>query len=564
MIATLVRTLDLLPISVWFLLISFVACLAILFFIRWAIDRPEIVKRLQWAFAAGPGGHRGTLAIPKMVYIVTLLLSVVIGVWIYVSLVQHFYSNLAKAYLNGDAINEITLKEPGALMSEAETRSLRTEGGDAQKKLLFRLLSYFNLNDSSREPDPASVWLDGSKNKATADSWKKAWANDPSDPTATLHQTVDLLSGLIVPGQSSECVKEYSELHKNILAAVLAGQPPADWRPENRWRPSAAIEKQKKKSDNDNLDCPEDSKKRKELFENLEAKVSLSRWDSKIIERPAELSNYEIIRLARSNWSTEATSDSDARDMFISRLMQELRGTDEVRGARRWVNGIIGWERLAVIVFAVWFSMIFVIRDFIQIPHLVHSRLIAAGLSDYVTECRKRKEWPDSEERATFANRLATLVTGGRTPANPGDLFGTVHTIPTRILSSAAAELNWRDSNFIETIADAERREISHSRVFFDAMLPTFPAIGFIGTVSSLLIAMSQADKIVSTIDPQAKGIAAGQVTDILSLCFSTTFMALMCVLIFSPLAVAQRAREDKLVDDTEAAVQLALRPKQP
>ena len=145
-----------------------------------------------------------------------------------------------------------------------------------------------------------------------------------------------------------------------------------------------------------------------------------------------------------------------------------------------------------------------------------------------------------------------------------------VKTIPSRLLVSATEEMTslqalgrGGDRGYIETIANGERLGLEHSRMFFDAMLPTFPAIGFIGTVSSLLVAMSRADRIVSTSDLTAKGIAAAQVTDILSLCFSTTFMALMCVLVFSPLALAQRSREDELVDGTEYALQQSLKPEQ-
>jgi flagellar motor component MotA len=120
------------------------------------------------------------------------------------------------------------------------------------------------------------------------------------------------------------------------------------------------------------------------------------------------------------------------------------------------------------------------------------------------------------------------------------------------------------DERFIETVSDGERRKLDRSRLVFDAILPTFPAIGFVGTVSSLLLAMSQADRIVSTEEFLAKGIAAARVTDILSLCFSTTLMALLCVLLFSPLSLVQAAQEQRLVDDVEEAVQTVLRPEQP
>jgi hypothetical protein len=164
------------------------------------------------------------------------------------------------------------------------------------------------------------------------------------------------------------------------------------------------------------------------------------------------------------------------------------------------------------------------------------------------------------------AGRVSAREKGGR--------HGTIVTFPLNILQAAIGEMDLSvksganagrtDDRFIETVAEGERRRLSRSRLPLDLMLPTFPAIGFVGTVSSLLIAMSMADRIVSTEEAAAKGIAAAQVTDILSLCFSTTLMALLCVLVFSPLSMIQASSEDRLIDDTEEAVQNVLRPQQP
>jgi len=262
--------------------------------------------------------------------------------------------------------------------------------------------------------------------------------------------------------------------------------------------------------------------------------------------------------------------------------MNEMRGVEKVRAARRWVNAIIGWERCAVIVLAVWFGVVFLIRDTMQLPHIVHSLIITDALDEITATGRASQQWPKRKERAVLANDLAYDLINGKLP-EASDLQSmkrrtvedpdhVVNTIPTRILLAAVDEMDSLeqshspragDPTFMENIAYGEKQGIDHSRLFFDALLPTFPAIGFVGTVSSLLIAMSKADKIVSTMEPAAKGIAAGEVTDILSLCFSTTFMALMCVLVFSPLSMAQRSREDQLIDQTEAAVHKNLRPHQ-
>jgi len=239
-------------------------------------------------------------------------------------------------------------------------------------------------------------------------------------------------------------------------------------------------------------------------------------------------------------------------------LLLEIKGSEKVREARIWVNGIIGWERWLVLVAAMWFASVFLWRDIMDLPHLAHSHLIAATL---------KRAQGSREERLADAESLSHALERPTKGAEP-----EVKTVPTTILLAACREMksidgprsqHIGDRALIETICNGLRRELEHSRVFFEVMLPLFPTIGFIGTVRSLLIAMSRADRIVSTLDVTAKGIAASEVTSILSLCFSTTFMALMCVLVFSPLALLQRSREDSLVDRTELAVQENLLPEQ-
>jgi hypothetical protein len=228
----------------------------------------------------------------------------------------------------------------------------------------------------------------------------------------------------------------------------------------------------------------------------------------------------------------------------------KIRGSSEVRSGRILVNGVIGWERLAVIVFAVFFLLLYLQRSHVRSKHERAKNDILKQL--YGLD--ENTPWTSAENRIGLAADILK------------NLAKYNETVPFTILAAAKAQLEAGKAakdDYVETRAAQERQELDGSRMWFDILLPTFPAIGFIGTVSSLLVAMSQADRIVSTTDPFAKGLAASQVTDILSLCFSTTFLALCAVLLLSPLSIWQQSREHNLVDDVHRLIELVLRPGQ-
>jgi MotA/TolQ/ExbB proton channel family len=237
--------------------------------------------------------------------------------------------------------------------------------------------------------------------------------------------------------------------------------------------------------------------------------------------------------------------------------MAKMRGVPQVRDARILVNGIIGPERCAVIILAVYFTLRLIQRS---LARRKHERARIEIMNSLLSMPEESKWLPLTARIAStrpVLSKLKRLET----------------TIPYIILKAAFDQMEARadasvaegkpSNDYVGIRASQERQELDGSRTVLDILLPTFPAIGFIGTVRSLLIAMSQADKIVSTTDPFAKGLAASQVTDILSLCFSTTFLALCAVLVFSPLSLLQQSREHRLVDDVYRLIEIVLRPNQ-
>jgi MotA/TolQ/ExbB proton channel family len=243
---------------------------------------------------------------------------------------------------------------------------------------------------------------------------------------------------------------------------------------------------------------------------------------------------------------------------FVAVLVTKTRGSPNVRSARIWVNGIIGKERLAIIVLAIFFLLLFLQRSLVRIKHDKARAYVVQELS----KLDEFTPWTPLNERQNAADNILKSATRYQGTI-PLSILAAAHTQMTGRLSANAGAQGAANDDYVGMRAAQERQELDSSRTLFDILLPTFPAIGFIGTVGSLLVAMSQADRIVSATDPFAKGLAASQVTDILSLCFSTTFLALCAVLVFSPLSLWQQAREHNLVDDVHRLVELVLRPGQ-
>ena len=108
------------------------------------------------------------------------------------------------------------------------------------------------------------------------------------------------------------------------------------------------------------------------------------------------------------------------------------------------------------------------------------------------------------------------------------------------------------DFGRVRRVAEHEMRIAERRRFFFLAGLPLLPTIGFIGTVHSLIEALAIADNIPRARNAVDQVAAVSEVTATLSLCFSTTFMALCALLVFAPLDLWQSAGERRLIEETE------------
>jgi hypothetical protein len=543
-----------------------------------------------------------------------------LGFTVYVDRINAFYKDLSRAYCRADVLSDVfATEDPGTwpaladdIRKEPCSAPRPTGSGGLDPGRLYKLLRHFNLLDPD---DPSDAVFGEARQKVNSgDAFKSANRNARiaaivarndfkfSAGSPTIDLVLALAGGLRGSTQNSNGAAS-DNIQRGALAAALAqhphpltiidrqdlsklkvklgfdlfGREPVGRLMQRLWTPCPTD--QKAGATKTPADCRKDDIQR----ELPDIANGLSRWGSFTFERPSpELTSQEIAILALKLHEEAASTDfsgaqNDAVVRFMSVLLAEMRGTEDVRAERRFVNALIGYERCAVIVFAFVFIIFLLVRFVQRLPHDIHQSEITAAME------RFREKWFPGKAVARLAadirekecrDLLVQLENGCLAGEEvKREAKKKVTTIPLRILGAALDEMglshqdgNSRESesNFVETLSDGERRSLDGSRLIFDTLLPTFPAIGFVGTVSSLLIAMSEADRIVRTDEALARGVAASQVTDILSLCFSTTLLALLCVLVFSPLSMMQASRERKLIDETEYQVQTVLRPEQP
>jgi hypothetical protein len=593
----------------------FVLLGAIVLTIKLSLNVRWLRKLILRSFSASRVRLSCDLGSSPLAKTVIFILGFVLGLAVYIDRTNAFYHDLSEAYCRADVLTDVFSSENGTTWPPLAA-AFRVGGDPCESsklsktarldmKQLFRLLRHYNLLDPDDSSEEALIQASQAKPEkpstnrnaklagiVASDSFKFT----PGEPTIDL--VLAMAAGLTGTDKHPNCPQQSDILQRHSFAGALAQQPyPSESIDPKRLRgiPTktevAVFDREPIGRVLQQLGEPSihpefESEVCADYLKGKEAGIAtdLPLWSSFTFERPEpELTSQELASLA-VQWHiptagqsrTFDTQQDDAVLKFMAVLLSEMRGTEVVRSDRRLVNALIGKERCAVIMLACVFSIFLFVRFVKRLPHEIHRTEIVSRMDDF------RKKWHSDESgrveakvRCADARVLRdSLVNGYLADEKGKEQPHQVTTIPLRILGAALDEMDLAtknsdpnakvESTFVETVSDGERRSLDGSRLVFDTLLPTFPAIGFVGTVSSLLVAMSEADRIVKTDDALARGVAASQVTDILSLCFSTTLLALLCVLVFSPFSLMQASRERSLIDDTEYEVQRVLRPEQP
>lgn len=565
----------------WLVLGLLIACIVVSLLLSILVSKGATARKLILTVARKSWGwDGGDIPASFSTGLLTALLSVALGVWIYTHWVSSLQKGLVEEYVKRDVVSGLLAAEPGAYSNEPNADLLLR--GQYLYNVLRRLglLSREELRNGpaamQNPPDPFEV-KSGSPNLVIA---YKTAQQSFDNRYHIGDSTLDLVIALSNPDKLPLADYELPAT-REVLAQILARIP------ENAAYDPALRDFPPHPRCVTNTEEPE-GKCEKDAAEYV-AGLKIPFASGLILHLPAELTPYQVVaKLGRMvNTSppqptADASGDQLASDEAVPRfqaaLLDALRNHEGVRKQRMWLNAVVGWERLLILILALWFVSLSVVRAIQALPHEAH----AIDIREKLAEMRQRWQdrFPPAEDRLSEARALLNTLSGQEA------VKSRLITIPSTLLRAAVDEMTSRprraestsgtaatasnpgaanpaDTRAIETAAEGLRSRLNHSRVLFEALLPTFPAIGFIGTVTSLLLAMSKADQIVKATDSLARGSATAAVTDVLSLCFAATLMALVCLVVLAPLSLWQSAHEQHLVDNTAHLLQDVLKPEQ-
>lgn len=511
-----------------------------------------------------------------------LFISYLVGAkWLYSSMVSTSYSKLYLAYCSADAVTKVLSRQPSATnFAAAPTIDGCSDPPSSQpapkqeepkqpprkaltKEDVFNLLNGLGLRDI-REKTVKDLFENGqeTKNRRLAN-----WLISPDPvvyyvgmPTAEL---LVRLAGLLGSGYdigkkpSDASAKAFEAAATELvcrtagLAAVMSQQPLA-LDSEGRTIGQLLLAKPKIPTVREMLESIAPEKKIESscagdgtlssfgLGRDFQAQTS-DRLKPPLMSRPTtRVNDAEIVNIALAwhSWPEPPSINDPAILAFMRSIASEASGVQEVRDARIATNFFVGHERIAILIVCCFLGLCLLwqqavnvvdVRD-LRLIHTVHERLRG-----------------DSAMTAHAFEILKSTLYRHLSRSAPREILDAALEIRKQQQQS-----NNVDYDRVHRAAEHEMRILDRSRFFFLAGLPLLPTIGFIGTVRSLIEALAIADNIPRARDSVDQVNSVLDVTSTLSLCFSTTFMALTALLIFAPLDLWQTTGQRRVIEEAE------------
>ncbi|CAO3433893.1 hypothetical protein [Azospirillum endophyticum] len=478
---------------------------------------------------------------------------------LYVPMVSTTYQELYSAYCSSDAVAEVLSRRVGVTSyatggyngCKGETRNTTT----MTTSDVFFLIDNLGLRDAKERSVNDMFPPNGSKTKngLLAALLIRADVYTLGTPTMELSTRLagKLAAGRDVISNTSALAADYVACRTAGLSAIATQQPYLGGERETTLGrlvllPGKVI------TLFEALEPSEAKKGKKECYGDAElgahhlGPAYRAQWPGgwPLLEKPSDRLNdagLTSVALGWSDWTksaNDASTDQQAAVIaFLHAINSEVTSTARVRDARIGVNFFIGWERLAILTIVSFLALCLLwqqAKNTLDVRHLQSIR-----------------ETIEYAREAGVAPALALSVLGR--------LYRRVGRSAPREIMYAALEVEQQlrkgghvDYDRVSRVAEHELKIVERSRFFFLAALPLLPTIGFIGTVRSLIEALALADNIPRARDAIAQVAAVSDVTSTLSLCFSTTFMALAALLVLAPLDLWQSIGERKVIEEAE------------
>lgn len=484
--------------------------------------------------------------------------SLLLGIWVlYVPMVSTTYQRLYSAYCKADAVAEVLSRRVGVVSyvtpgSDGCKGEARTTPKPLTKNDVFFLIDSLGLRDAKERSVDDLFPSVTPKNKngllAALLIRDDVYTLGTSTTELSIRLAGKLRAGGDVVTSADASAPGYVVCRTAGLSAIAAQQPYLGDNGETALgrrvlQPDKVITLfDALKTKDSKTECYGNT----QLGDHNLGPVYRARWSSgwPLLERPADrLNDAELVSVALgwSDWTNSAndtlTDQQAAVIGFLRAINSEVTSTLEVRDARIGVNFFVGWERLAILTIISFLALCLLWKQAINMLDVRHLQMIRDTIA-YAGE-------------AGVAPALALSVLGR--------LYRSVGRSAPREIMYAALEVEQQlragghvDYDRVHRVAEHELKIVERNRFFFLAALPLLPTIGFIGTVRSLIEALALADNIPRARDAIAQVTAVSDVTSTLSLCFSTTFMALTALLVLAPLDLWQSTGERKVIEEAE------------
>lgn len=383
----------------------------------------------------------------------------------------------------------------------------------------------------------------------------------------------DLVEKIAAGGQSG------GDLFKHVLTAHSVFDTlvePERWRPPGSAQLQSTLDaaKASAKEAQAVLNDPKRAAEHQKFKENLaaanrlekEAEESLANIRKTMRAESEEREGaYEARRVVyglgalRDKGEKSPSGDSKMRAVqaFATALVASIEADPDVASWRRWLAAVTGYEQFFILA-------LFLITGGLMIDrHLVfkdHRRDVV----DMIGECEKKALSVPAEQQASDTDhekrqkrrelQASTALTRANgledmdreRKAGQSEIVIDMNKAARSDLSQI--HLYGISDQRVDKMAESLKDKIESSRQLVEWGVTTLPALGFLGTVRGILIALSAVGGL-SQGDSVARLGALLDVSGALGIAFATTLLALVCMIILSYVDIRQARSEKALID---------------
>jgi hypothetical protein len=478
---------------------------------------------------AAIGGHDllkyifPTIRIRWWEWLTIILVSILLGLLFYTLKVASTYSNA-----------EQTLRSTLAQFAEAWPPGLTSDG---QASIILDSLGVTQSESLHKD-------LKTAIEKVVLGSANNSSPSVPRRGPPIMSMTTQLLL-IMRPGKCSTCDKDCVAAIEPMLARMLLGWPMSETERDDDVRLL-----QKTFETTQTGSPPPSQTEIDEACKKVNSRAEVPSWTlsrQMLWGRQAPWPAPTVAQLVLDPGKCGASATDTERDQcqLVSRLFQTALDDEDVKFARSaGVDFFYGWERalVAILFFIVGLALcrqsLGLIRLWME-AKWVRKKLDSPGLNIGLDPTKP------SENISPLVASLA--LKEGFTGSFRPKLDGNSQEPVAEIVNAVAEAVQQEDLDYLKTFVDRNLTELEGSRELMNGIITIFPVIGFSATLLGLVYALAGSNQI-ATSNGEMRSAAILSITSLLSSCFATTFLALVCMAIFAVLNLLASGWKRRLI----------------